>query len=273
MRYGEGQNSRLLFYGEMSPRELGDQLTARALEWVARWGWAAPSTIDYMCLDGRRKGKAAALQRRGLLSATTPGTYSPDAPRKILTLTERGKEELVRIKPYIDSELLGDIPVRWNQLRHDYIVQNLVAYLYSEDMSYQTGAELAMKYKIPKVPDAIVNSDIVNLGNTAIELDLSIKKERELHQAVRGLVQMIKEGYYIWIISPSRPILERYKKLLRKGAIVYTYARLPNRLWERNGHFAVDVDIKPKTVKYSILKSTIPNFAEKKNWIYPIENV
>lgn len=249
---GLGSNSLALQQAGVTTRELGDVLTRKALLWVWRWGWASPSTIDFLTLDGARRGKAARLESRGFLKAFKPGSFAPDAPRKVLRLTDAGLEELSRLHDSLDLSL-ADVPVRWNQLRHDYIVQNMVAEcVVKMDAKYFSGPELAARQKEwPKVPDAIIN-DVV------IELETTPKKEGELHRAAYGLAQLSAEGRKIRIISTQKPILAAYEKLLAKGSRIKRYVRNSDRTWSNTG-FHDPIQIQPQ-LDLGLLKSTVPSF-------------
>lgn len=258
IRRGLGSNSAALMVQGVTTRTLGDELTRRALLWVWRWGWAAPSTIDYLTLDGQRRGKAARLEARGLLRALKPGTFAPDAPRKVLVLTDAGIEELTRLHENVDIRLAGT-KIRWNQLRHDYIVQNIVAEsVIQRSSEYISGPELAIQQKdLPKVPDAVIEGEI-------IELELSAKKEYELHLAARGLYELcdpMMTGFYkIKIISTQNGILNGYGQLLRAGAKIKRIKKLGNRTYREVGFYDPIPDF--VNLKLFKLKSTTPTFAK-----------
>lgn len=255
IKRGLGSNGAALSVGGVTTRALGEDLTRRALLWIWRWGWASPSTIDYLTLDGERRGKAARLESRGLLKAFKPGSYSPDSPRKVLRLTDAGVQELARLHPDLDLSL-SDIPVRWSQLRHDYVVQNLVAEsVIKKEARYFSGPELASKQKDwPKVPDAVIEDAV-------IEVELSIKKEGELHRAAYGLLKLAAKGRTIRIYSTQRPILKAYSSLLREGARINRYVKNSDRTWSQTGYHD-PIKTQPN-VELCLFKSTVPTFDKR----------
>lgn len=233
--------------GWRETRQLGEELTRRALLWVHRWGWTSPSVIDYICLDGGRRGKAAALVRRGLLARRPCTVGTPDAPRYLLTLTDAGRDELWRLQPEI-WDISAEI--RYQQIRHDYIVQCIVAQEYKAGRKYRSGPELAQRAKAGhKIPDAIIE-------NIAIELELTPKKPRELSAFVSGAQKICNEIDGIKIFSTSKTILETYKKLWKPGTIA-KYMRGANRTWFQSGRIPI---YKLPNLELIRITDTVPNF-------------
>lgn len=218
----------------VTARELGDELTRRCLLWVFRWGWASPSTLDFIAHPGRR-GKAARLVERKLLAREATASISPDAPRYLLKLTELGFEELSRLHDPIDTNLI-DLPVKRNQIRHDYILQNLVQDLLRRRFDgYASTRELEVRNSGGKIPDAIV---FCGKEKTAVELEISEKSEREMNQTCDAISEMIKNGVVsnVMIFSTKKSIIALYSKMLQKGAVYQRYRQKDNRMWDTWGY-------------------------------------
>lgn len=236
--------------GWRDTRQLGEELTRRALLWVHRWGWSTPSLIDFLCLDGGRRGKAAALVRRGLLARRACTVGTPDAPRYLLTLTDAGRDELWRLHPE-----LWDInaAIRYQQIRHDYIVQCIVAWEHKFGKRYKSGPELAQNAKSGhKVPDAIIE-------NEAIELELTPKKQHELSAFISGTQNIAQSISTVKIFSPSKTILDKYKKLWKPGSM-QKYMRGRDRHWFASGKLIVHT---LPDLFLCRITDTVPNFREK----------
>lgn len=249
---------RAIDLGLSTSREIGDELTRQALVWCYRWGWSAPSTLDYLTHKGRC-GKAARLQQRELLQAGRVGNWSPDVPRKLLTLTDSGFIELCRLHDNVNINL-QDTKIRYNQLLHDYVVQNL-ALQQSEcaRLKYLSGPEIAIlgaRHQWKKLPDAIVN-------DCAIELELTPKKEHEIWLACDGLIDLFLAGTIksISIYSTQKPILRKYAERLQRGKRLKRYSLAANnKTWHADG-WTEKLDFDPPVRYYRI--DTRPDFAKK----------
>jgi hypothetical protein len=78
-----------------TPLQIGAEKTQTALNWVYRWGWSSPFTVD-MLGGSARRGLAARLVKNGLLRSTRTqsGGAVRGVPAQILTLTETGQAEV-----------------------------------------------------------------------------------------------------------------------------------------------------------------------------------
>ena len=249
---------RAIELGLSNSREIGDELTRKALLWCYRWGWSAPSTLDYLTHQGRC-GKAARLQQRELLQAGRVGNWSPDVPRKLLTLTDSGFIELCRLHDSVSCDL-QDTKIRYNQLLHDYVVQNLALQLSdSAGLRYFSGPEIAIlgaRHNWKKLPDAIVD-------NCAIELELTPKKEQEIWLACDGLIDLYLAGKIksISIYSTQKPILRKYAERLQRGKRLKRYLLAANnKTWYADG-WTEKMDFDPPVRYYRI--DTRPDFSKK----------
>lgn len=254
IRRGLSTNSLALARG-IPPRALGEEGTRRALLWTLRWGFASPGLIDYLTLDPGRRGKAARLVERGFLEEHEYKSGFPDTPRKVLTITEKGIEEFYRLCP--DSKIEHEKKaIRWNQLRHDYIVQCIVADQYlNKNAKYISGPELAEKYQSGKLPDAILNG-------VSIELELTPKKPRELDQFVITVEELYEKCIItgLEIYTPVKAIANRYIEILKVGRAVDKWKRNSDRLWYKSGAAYIK-KLPPYTI--FLIKNTTPNFLHR----------
>lgn len=242
-------------------RALGDALTGMALLWVWRWGWSSPSLIDYITLDSGRRGKAARLVARGLLKRTDYGHGLPDTPRQILTLTDLGVQELCRLQSEINPEL-AEVKIRWNQIRHDYLVQCLVAEKYAQHLGkldYRSGPELALRFQSGKIPDAVI-------GRAAIELELTPKKPSEMSMAVIGLADLYQTGVIkgVLIFSPIAAVLTSYEKYLAPGRKLQSWRRDPEKRVQLKGDEVRLTKIPP--IEFWRIQNSTPNFLHRNSF-------
>jgi len=65
----------------ITTRELGRERIRLALDWVYRWGWSSPSTIDLLS-GAQRRGLSAKLVKSGLMveTKTAAGSIVEDIP-------------------------------------------------------------------------------------------------------------------------------------------------------------------------------------------------
>lgn len=236
-----------------SPRQAGRDKERAALRWIYRWGWSSPAVVDLVASPGRR-GLAARLVRKGLADGhPAPGGGGiKGTPTSVLTLTETGVSEVEAVLP---DRLITPYPsapertIPWHQLRHDALVQLWTARRLADGLitEYTPPRELsARSVSGVKQPDAVWRT----AGGlaVAVELELTAKKDRELHQAVAAIVDSVHPGSErrpkgpydaVAILSHSPAILARYRSLLAPGARIPTYERDPSRHWRAAGHRTV----------------------------------
>lgn len=236
-----------------SPRQAGKEKELAGLRWIYRWGWAPPATVDLVASPGRR-GLAARLVKKGLATShPAPGGGGvKGSPASVLTLTETGVSETEAVLP---ERLITPYPtapertIPWHQLRHDSLVQLWTARHLQDGRitEYAPPRELAARsVSGVKQPDALWRS--ASGLAVAVELEMTAKKERELHQAALAILAAVHPGSetrpkgpydVVAIISHSPAILERYRKLLAPGAKIQKYERDLSRHWRPAGQVAV----------------------------------
>lgn len=232
-----------------SSREVGRKKDLAAARWIYRWGWSSPSTVDLVASPGRR-GIAARLVKKGwaVRHPTPQGGGQKGVAAEVLVLTPDGVAEVEA--ELAESALLPyparpDQAIPWHQLRHDGLVQLWTARKIAagQIVEYRTPRELAARSSPGvKQPDAVWvwRRDGLTL---AVELELTAKRDRELHQAVLAILRAVhpESGPYdtAAILSHSPAILDRYRRLLRPGAPITTYTRDAARHWRASGQVRV----------------------------------
>lgn len=234
-------------------REVGRAKDLKAANWIYRWGWSSPSVVDMVASPGRR-GVAARLVKKGwaVRHPTPQGSGQKGVPAEVLVLTPDGVAEVeaelneAQLLPYPTKP---DQAIPWHQLRHDGLVQLWTARKLAAEqiIGYVTPREMTGRPSGSgvKQPDAVWRKDKLAL---AVELELTAKKERELHQAVLAILQAVhpgnetkQKGPYdaVAILSHSAAILDRYRRLLKPGATITTYQRDAARHWKASGQAKV----------------------------------
>jgi len=240
-----------------SPRQVGEDKVDKALEWIYRWGWASPATLDVL-IDTKRRGFSARLVSRGLLRSTktADGGATKGVPIFILTLTELGVAEVernpVKIMKY---ELNPSRAVSAALLRHDQLTQiatarNLVR---GNIKLFITPKEVGKKsIGNVKQPDAIW---ILPNGKVQmIEVELWKKHGKPLdqfiHSCVCALSQQNEKGKVrfdlLSFITDSPSIMDEYKSVLKEGHRYF--------IWKAN-EFGIWKAVEPKKVPAGIGKN------------------
>lgn len=210
--------------GSVNPRERGREKMRVALDWIYRWGWASPSTIE-LTTGGKRSGLTARLVRQKFLKSTRTesGGGAKGIPMFILTLTRIGLEEVERHREDLIRYELDSYRIDQTKLRHDELAQRATinALLAKRIQSFKTPAELAAKSEAGvKQPDVLWIDG--KGGRTGIEVELSAKWDRKLDQFVLGCLKSLKPDQAnsvdsIALISDSKAIVSRYGKAFKPG--------------------------------------------------------
>jgi hypothetical protein len=244
--------------GDMSPRERGHQKTLWALDWVYRWGWSSPSTLETVG-GAMRSGLAARLVRKGLLARTKTEAAGAirGVPAYILTLTELGLSEIERHRESLLRYELDPYRVNQSQIRHYQLAQSATANALESGAiaDFQTERELAEASQPGvKQPDVIwLMPDDSKIG---VEVELTAKWDRRLDEFVRACWLAVTDTQTgparldkIAVVSDSQAILKRYRAACTPGAELGIWERDQSRHW-----------IKAKTVKVP------PSLQEKMLW-------
>jgi hypothetical protein len=246
-----------LKYGA-SPRQRGREKALKALDWVYRWGWAAPATIDQ--LNGEQaRGLAKRLVDRGLLVATkTQAGYGFEyVPAKMLTLSKFGINEIERERSQLREILeaqnankasmtmlleykVDPYRINQNNLRHDNIVQlaTLNKIKAGEVIEFFTERELKhFSKKEVKQPDAVWR--LISDELASIELELSGKWDRAFALFVHKTIQTLdpKEPKYnaCYVLFDSAATRSRYEAAFVTGSKYDGWFKnmLKNQIWEK----------------------------------------
>lgn len=240
-----------------SPKEVGQDKVDKALEWIYRWGWASPSTIDIL-IDTKRRGFSARLVKRGLVRSTktADGGATKGVPIFVLTLTEMGVAEVernaIKIMPY---ELNPPRSVTPQFLRHDQLSQHATAKNMVKGIikQYISPKEIGKKSLANvKQPDAIWI--LPNGKIQMIEVELWKKHGKPLdqfiHSCICALLQKNEKGKVrfdlLSFITDSPSILEEYKSALKEGHRYF--------IWKAN-EFGIWKAVEPRKVPAGIGKN------------------
>ena len=225
--------------GGRTPRQRGEEKKRAALDWIYRWGWASPTTIEQTA-GAQRTGLAARLVKRGYLRSTRTesGGGERGIPTYILTLTEKGLMEVERFQTTLLHYELDPTRVRQNKLRHDQMCQTatLTQLKNKKITGYLTEKEMAtVSAQGVKQPDVCwIDSNT----KTAIEIELSSKWGRDFDGFVTGclssLVSVDKPPRFnfINIVSDSVAIVARYKAAFQPGKSFQEWEKDSNGKWK-----------------------------------------
>lgn len=238
-RHDKLMEARAAALAGRSPREVGRDKVAAALDWVYRWGWSAASVLDEIG-DSKRRGLAARMTKSGLLVATKTqaGGAVRGVPVHMLTLSGLGLAEAERMRETLLPYRLDPARVYQGQLRHDGLTQvaTLRALNAGRITEFRTPVEFAEASKPnQKQPDAVWR--LASGQRLAVEVELTAKWGRQLDQFVLGCVQSFGEKAanrvdQIAIVSDSPAILRRYGAALAAGATVGIWKK-EGSVWKR----------------------------------------
>ena len=246
-----------------SPRARGDEKTKKVLEWLYRWGWASPSTVEKIG-GAKRAGLVARLEKNGLVitTRTASGGGVKDIPAYLVTLSKSGLEEQEKNTNELLPYDLDPYKIRQDHLRHDQLAQSstLNALIKKSIIGYQTEKELAQKsMEGVKQPDILW---ILPDGRKcAIEIEMTAKWKRDLDQFVYPSILSIQKTKdkparfdQIFIVSDSPRIIERYKAAFAPGSIISIWEKDNTRHWKEKGKIEVQNWVKEK-IQWKLLKS------------------
>jgi len=230
---------RLTRMNGKTPLQIGAEKTKTALDWVYRWGWSSPSTLDKLGGSARR-GLAARLVKNGLLRSTRTesGGAVRGVPGFILTLTETGQAEVERFRENLLPYQLDQYKVRQDKLRHDHLAQMATAraVINGKIAGFKTEKELAEESaKGVKQPDVVWLLDNSLLG---LEVELTGKFGRQLDQFVYGCVHALVGNasqrprfHRIAIVTDSPAIKKRYEQAFAPGAKYQVWNKNSRGYW------------------------------------------
>lgn len=224
-----------------SARQRGEEKQRQALDWVYRWGWSSPGTIERVG-GAARSGLAARLVRRGLLeeTRTDSGGAHRGVPVKVLTLTLDGLQEVERTRQVLLPYELGGARVRQDGLRKFQLAQAATIQALNE----QTVAGFLVDKEMGPIPgEGVKHPDIVwtlpNGDRLGVEVELASKWGRDLDVFVHGCVSALssvngqKSRYdRIALVSDSMAILRRYSLEFERGKRYQVWGKDARGHWQ-----------------------------------------
>jgi len=247
------------FFGQ-SARQRGFDKQRLALDWVYRWGWARPGTIEKVG-GASRSGLAARLVRNGLLEETKTfcGGAHEGVPAKIMRLTQAGLEEVERTREVLLPYDFGAGRSWIDGLRKFQKAQTatLGALNAGRITGFQVEKEMApMSFSGVKQPDV---AWVVDNALVGIVVELSAKWDRNLDAFVRGCVNMLlpadgQPAHFgsIAVVSDSDVILKRYSRAFQPGELYKVWKKDARGYWGVADTRAIPSDIRGKMlwIKY-----------------------
>lgn len=229
-------------------RELGRERIHLALDWVYRWGWSSPSTIDLLS-GAQRRGLSAKLVKSGLMveTKTAAGSIVEDIPAKIVTLSDTGIAEVERFRENLLDYNTNPYKVNQALLRHDLLAQKATIKNLNSGaiQDFKTPRELSEKSERQlKQPDVLWN--VSESRTMAVEIELTAKFERKLDDFVLGIILSLKASHEkparfnsCAIISDSDAILKRYKAAFDPGKKVHAWKKDAQSKWHIDRQYDV----------------------------------
>lgn len=225
--------------GGRTPRQRGEEKMRAALDWVYRWDWASPSTIEQVG-GAQRTGLASRLVKRGYLRSTRTESSGGErgVPSYVLTLTEKGLMEVERFQTTLLQYELDPARVRQNKLRHDQLCQTatLTQLQNKKITGYLTEKEMAkVSAEGVKQPDVCW---IDGNTRTAIEIELTSKWRRDFDGFVSACLSSLvsvdqpARFNFINIVSDSSAIVARYKTAFQPGQSYPEWKKDSNGKWK-----------------------------------------
>jgi DNA-binding PadR family transcriptional regulator len=233
---------RATVLADKSPRARGDEKMLLALDWIYKWGWASPSTLDLL-VGTVGRGLGTRLVKRGLLikTRTQSGGGVKGVPASVLTLSQTGLEEIERIRESLLPYELDPYRIRQHQLRHYQLAQlatarnllkgNLLkSYLTEKELSARSAAGI-------KQPDVVW---ILQSGaKIAVEVELSAKWGRDLEHFIHACIQSLSQAAdgsrprfdMVTISTDSRAIVRRYQAAFQPGSTYSMWKKDAQRRW------------------------------------------
>lgn len=250
-RMAKVREARTARLGGKSPRDVGKEREAIAVNWIYRWGWTSPSILSLLVGDNRR-AISNRLEKRGLVikTKTVAGLGLPHVPTFILTLTKLGVEiaerDLKSENDFIDYKLNPDF-VNQNNLRHDHIMQMATAKAVVGELieGYFSPVELVQKSELNiKQPDAVW---IIHGRKKGLEVELTGKHSKALDMFIRSCLLSLAPGKNnepprldsILFVSDSEALIKRYQSYFKPGVKYQKWIKNEkNRQWEKDaGNF------------------------------------
>lgn len=231
-----------------SPRTVGKERTNIVLDWVLRWGWSTPTTLE-LVTGSLRSGIGNRLVKNGLLIKTKTKTGGiNDTPTFILTLSPIGYDLALENYGNIIPYELNPEKINQSLINHSEKVQRLTAFMLREERIYgfKTEKELTFESKKSdeKHPDAMWKEKVGNgkYIEIAIEVELTPKWEREFDRFIYQTLYSVasfdkKEPRFqkVKIFAKSNNLLQRYENGFMPGQTLKKWRKDDGGRWVRAG--------------------------------------
>ena len=220
--------------GGMSSLDKGKERTQKAIEWIYRWGWASPTTLEILA-GTQRSGLSQRLIKNQLLVSTKTLSRRTEKflPGSFLTLTATGKHMAeVNREIQMPYECRPE-RINQNHLLHDEMAQRATAERLAAGTitDYLTEKEMQVRSM-----NYVKNPDVAWIYpeglKVSVEIELSPKWERDLDVFVHSTLLSLskKEGPARFdrmvLVTDSPAIYKRYQAAFLPGS---TYS-----LWKKN---------------------------------------
>lgn len=245
-----------------TPRDFGEEKTKKVLNWIYRWGWASPGTIEKIG-GAQRTGLTTRLIKNKLVMKirSASGGGVKGVPIYLVTLTKLGVEMHERNEKNSIGYEIDPYKINQNMLRHDQLAQTKTLEKLENKIivEYKTERELAaLSLADVKQPDIIwINS---NNKRIAVEIELSQKRKRELDEFVRktclSLIAKLDKPSrfdFVFIYSDSQAILDNYNEAFEIGKETNKWEKDETRHFKVNGFFTIPESIDGK-IKWNLIK-------------------
>lgn len=243
----------------MSPVARGREKGRLALEWVWRWGWSSASTTDLAV--SKRRGVAKRLADAKLITHhRCSGFREKYYPTRVIVLSTAGVDALKRMTVDFNSAGLRHVTgehVAWHQLAHDHAVQYWTALKLSQGMieDFITPREMSTKNEYGrKNPDAVWL--LPDGSKVALELELTPKKPRELHDMVTKMTKLLAAGTVqdVVVVTQSPATARKLQALVAPGAVRARWRRDSQRKYVPTG----EDDVAPDWLESRITIEVLP---------------
>ena len=228
------------YLGDESPHARGERKRRRVLGWVYRWGYSSAEIIRQVA-GQQAKGYAYGMVKKGWLVETKTES---GMPRFTYTLSETGRQEAERLAEDLHRYPEAD-PYRINQqqIRHYLLAQQATVNAlaagaisdYRTERMFDDGGD-RLGEKRPDVVWLLPSGQQVG-----VEIELSAKWDRRLHEFVLGIARALQaesiesiEYQRFAIVTDSPAIARRYEAAMQPGV------ELP--IWRKNrrAHWEID---------------------------------
>lgn len=240
--------------GPLPPVQAGLVKMRKALFWVYRWGWSSSKIIEIVG-GGKRSGLAARLVRTGFLKATKTeaGGYG-GGPAALLTLTEKGQNEVEKWIENQDDLLdyeLNPFRIDQTKIRHGELAQIATAKNISDGSisDYTTEAMGAAKSK-KNVKQHDIIWVLADGKKQGIEVELTAKWNRKLDEFVLACTLSIKEKIVdqIFVVTDSKAIQRRYQSAFEVGKNFGKWEKSELGFSKKTGVYSVPEYMKDKVL-------------------------